>query len=97
MEVRLIKLKFGNRYGKKDNLVVATSLLDHETYDGIEQADLYARRWQIEVKLRDLKTTLQMETFAVKSPEMAEKTLWMSLIAYNLIRALMLRASQECD
>ncbi len=97
MEVRLIKLKFENRYGQKDNLVVATTLLDHETYDGIELADLYARRWQIEVKLRDLKTTLQMETFAVKSPEMAEKTLWMSLIAYNLIRALMLRASKECD
>jgi IS4 transposase len=61
MEVRLIKLKFENRYGQKDNLVVATTLLDHETYDGIELADLYARRWQIEVKLRDLKTTVSAQ------------------------------------
>jgi len=97
MEVRLVKLSFENRYGQKDDLVVVTTLLDHERYDGIELADLYARRWDIEVKLRDLKTTLQMETFAVKSPEMAVKTLWMSLIAYNLIRSLMLRASKECE
>ena len=97
MEVRLIKLSFENRYGQKDDLVVATTLLDHEKHDGIELADLYARRWEIEVKLRDLKTTLKMETFAVKSPEMAVKTLWMSLIAYNLIRSLMLRASKECE
>lgn len=97
LQLRLIKLSFENRYGQKDELIVVTTLLDHAEYDGIELADLYARRWEIEVKLRDLKTTLEMETFAVKSPEMAVKTLWMSLIAYNLIRALMLCASKECD
>jgi hypothetical protein len=83
MYLCLIKLSFENRAGQKDDLIV------------IELADLYARRWEIEVKLRDLKTTLDMETFAVKSPEMAVKTLWMSLIAYNLIRATMQRAGKE--
>ena len=97
LQLRLIKLSFENRYGQKDELIVVTTLLNHAEYDGIELADLHARRWEIEVKLRDLKTTLEMETFAVKSPEMAVKTLWMSAIAYNLIRALMLCASKECD
>ena len=92
LELRLIKLAFKNRAGEKSDLIVVTTLLDHEQYDGIELANLYARRWEMEVKLRDLKTTLNMETFAVKTPEMAEKTLFITMIAYNLIRALMLQA-----
>jgi IS4 transposase len=95
LELRLIKVSYQNRSGNKGELVLVTTLLDHQDYDGIELADLYARRWDIELKLRDLKTTLGMEFFAVKSPDMAHKTLWMSLIAFNLIRALMQRAASE--
>ncbi len=97
LELRLIKVSYQNRSGNKGELVLVTTLLDHQDYDGIELADLYARRWDIELKLRDLKTTLGMEFFAVKSPDMAHKTLWMSLIAFNLIRALMQRAASEAQ
>lgn len=95
IEVRLIKLSFENRAGEKADLILVTTLTDPQKYDGIELADLYARRWDIELKLRDLKTTLGMEFFSVKSPVMAHKTLWMSIIAFNLIRWLMLRAADE--
>lgn len=47
------------------------------------------------MKLRDLKTTLGMERFEVKTPDMAHRTLWMSVIAYNLIRTLMQKAGAE--
>ena len=47
------------------------------------------------MKLRDVKTTLGMEFFNVKTPEMAHKTLYMMIIAYNLLRALMQRSSVE--
>ena len=86
MEVRLIKLSYQNRARKKAPLILVTTFLDPIKHNSIELADLYARRWDIELKLRDLKTTLKMEFFAVKSPEMAHKTMWMSLIAFNLIR-----------
>ena len=52
-------------------------------------------RWQIEVKFRDLKTTLGMERFAVKSPAMAHKTLHMMIIAYNLLRSTMQEVAQR--
>jgi hypothetical protein len=97
IEVRLIKVSYENRAKEKGELVLVTTLTDHRRYDGIELADLYARRWDIELKLRDLKTTLGMEFFAVKSPAMAHKTLWMSLIAFNLIRCLMQRAAAETE
>lgn len=95
LQVRLIKLGYENRDGQKSELIIVTTLLDPKQHCGIELADLYARRWDIELKLRDLKTTLGMEDFAVKSPEMAHKTLWMSIIAFNLIRSLMQRAAAQ--
>lgn len=95
LQVRLIKVGYEDRAGQKSELIVVTTLLDPKVHDGFELADLYARRWDIELKLRDLKTTLGMESFAVKTPEMAHKTLWMSVIAFNLIRHLMRRAAAQ--
>lgn len=95
IELRLIRFHYENRAGKKAGLIVVTTLLDSKQYTGEELADLYARRWEIELKLRDLKTTLGMERFDVRSPDMARKTLWMSVIAYNLIRSLMQKAASE--
>jgi len=95
MELRLIRFHYENRAGKKAELIVVTTLLDAKAHAGGDLADLYARRWDIELKLRDLKTTLGMERFDVKSPDMAHKTLWMSVIAYNLIRSLMQKAAAE--
>lgn len=58
---------------------------------------LYRSRWNIEVDLRTIKTTLGMETLRCKSPEMAIKELWVYLLAYNLIRLLMAQAALLVD
>ena len=97
MTLRYIKMSFEDRYGQKQSMVVVTDLLDAAEFDAMELFCLYARRWEIEVKLRDVKTTLGMEFFAVKTPEMAHKTLRMMLIAYNLMRSLMQEAAAEAD
>lgn len=91
--LRYIKLGYENRAGEKSVLVVVTDLLDPRKYEATELAALYARRWEIELKLRDVKTTLDMEFFAVRTPEMAHKTLRMMIIAYNLMRILMQHAA----
>jgi hypothetical protein len=80
-------------YCQSRMLVVVTTLLDPEKHDGLELIDLYAKRWDIEVKIRDVKTTLGMEEFAGKSPAMAHKTLLMMMISYNLLRSLMQRSA----
>ena len=89
MTVRYIKLGYEDRAGEKRSLVIVTTLLDDEQYEATEISSLYARRWEIELKLRDVKTTLGMERFAVRTPAMAHKTLWMMMIAFNLTRSLM--------
>jgi len=95
--LRYIKLGYENRNGDRDVIVVVTDLLDPEKYPGEEVVDLYFRRWEIEVKFRDLKTTMKMEHFAVRSPEMAELTMQMMLISYNLVRHVMQAASHEAN
>ena len=95
MTLRYIKMGYENRAGEKAALVVVTDLLDPVAYPAEEVADLYMERWQIEVKFRDLKTTMKMEHFAVKSPEMAHKTLKMMVIAYNLLRATMQESAHK--
>ncbi|MGJ8642464.1 MAG: IS4 family transposase [Luteolibacter sp.] len=94
LELRLIKLSYQGRGGRKATLILVTTLLDYRKFNGIELADLYARRWDIELKLRDLKTTMNMEFLAVKSPDMAHKTLLMGMIANNLIRYMMQSAAR---
>ena len=58
-----------------------------------EVVALYADRWQVEVRYRDLKTTLQMAYFDVRSAALFEKELEVGLLAYTLIRLAMQAAA----
>ena len=74
-------------------VTVATTLLDPKRFPTSAFADLYRRRWQAELFLRDIKTTMGMDILRCKTPEMIHKELTMHLIAYNLVRLTMLEAA----
>lgn len=59
--------------------------------------ELYRKRWHVELDFRHIKTTLGMEMLSCRSPEMAEKEIWVYLLAYNLIRILMAQAALLAD
>jgi hypothetical protein len=63
-------------------------------YTKDELADLYLQRWNVELDLRSIKDVLQMDVLRCKSPEMAEKEIWMHLLAYNVIRGVMAQAAE---
>jgi Transposase DDE domain len=52
--------------------------------------EIYLRRWNVELDLRDLKATLEMEMLYSKNPCIAEKEIVIGLVAYNLVRHFML-------
>ena len=58
---------------------------------------LYRDRWHIELDLRNIKTTLGMEMLSCRTPAMAQKEIWVYLLAYNLIRLLMAQAALLAD
>ena len=60
-----------------------------------ELDQLYARRWNVELDLRNIKTTLGVEVLRCLTPQMVEKELWVHLLAYNLIRLLMAQAALD--
>jgi len=93
--IRLIRFYYEDRDGKKRRMILATTLLDHEAYDWLELSALYVQRWDIELRLRDIKTTLKMEHLRSKTPEMMRKNLMMSLIAYNLLKTSSQEAAQS--
>jgi hypothetical protein len=74
-------------------VTVSTTLLDPQAYPTRAFIELHRRRWMAELFLRDIKITLGMDVLTCKSPDMVHKELLMHLIAYNLVRALMLEAS----
>jgi hypothetical protein len=57
-----------------------------------EIGGLYLRRWDVELFIDDLKTSLGMDILRTRSPRMIHRELLMHVIAYNLLRALILQA-----
>jgi len=80
--------------GKK---VLITTLLSPAEATRHSLKRLYKDRWHVELDLRNIKTTLGMETLSCKTPEMAEKEMWTYFLAYNLIRIVMAEAASWAD
>ena len=79
-----------------NKIMVTTFLCPKQTPKRVLKA-LYKQRWNVELDLRNIKTTLGMEQLRCKTPAMALKELWVYLLAYNLIRLLMAQAAVLAD
>lgn len=90
--LRVLRFSAQVRGFRSRRLTLVTTLLDPKLYPAEEIIGLYARRWRLELCLRDLKSTMGMEQLRCKSPAMARKELLAYLIAHNLIRCLMAEA-----
>ena len=66
-----------------------TTLLERQIYPTLKIVQLYERRWQVEIDLKHLKTTLGMDVLRCKTPSMVRKEIHVYLLAYNLLRSLM--------
>jgi hypothetical protein len=92
MQVRFIRVRLSHPGFRSQEITLITTILDAPAE---ALAALYLRRWQIEVCFRDIKTTLGMELLRGKSPAICEREVAMHLLAYNLLRTLMLQAAQQ--
>jgi hypothetical protein len=95
--VRLVRFQVQVRGFRTQSVIVVTSLLDEKAFSDSAIAELYARRWQVELHYRQLKTNLSLDVLRGLSPQIIERELWMHAIAFNLVRALLLEASLAHD
>ena len=60
-----------------------------ESYPAEALAELYLRRWRMELWLRDIKITMDMDMLRTKTPARVRAELAMFLVGYNLMRTVM--------
>jgi len=92
LTVRVIRFQLCRRGYRPESVTLVTTLLEAHKYSAHDLAQLYARRWKIELWFRDIKTSMGMEVLRCQSPQLVHKELEMFFIAYNLIRLLVVQA-----
>ena len=91
--VRHLRYRVTQKGFRTTEITLATTLLDAAVYTADDLADLYYRRWQVELHIRSVKTQMQMEHLRCKSPEMVRKEIYCHLISYNLVRTAMVASA----
>lgn len=95
LTVRIVRFQITVKGCRSRQITLVTTLLDPKLYPLKDLAALYARRWRLELCIRDVKTQMEMEEIRAKSPEMAQKEVLAYLIAHNLIRCVMAQAAAQ--
>jgi len=98
-ELTLRQIKVSVKYPgfRTQQFYIVTTLLAAAQYPAEELAELYFKRWDVELFFRDIKTTMGMDILRCKTPEMIRKEILMHFIAYNCIRRLMCEAAKDVD
>jgi hypothetical protein len=95
VQVREVHLLIRQPGFRPKEIILVTTLVNHRVYTKAKLAQLYQLRWEVEVDLRHVKTTLGMEMLRGKSPQMVRKEIYVHLMAYNLLRTLMWEAAKQ--
>jgi len=95
IEVRAIRVHVGQPGYRVESFVAVTTLTDAQGYPKEDMASLYQSRWLAELDIRAIKITMGMDILRCKTPEMVRKEMWACLLAYNLIRQVMLQAARK--
>ena len=92
LTLRLVRCRLSLPGFRTRQVIVVTTLLDSRQFPPSKLAELYYRRWSMELTLRNLKTTLQMDQLSCKTPPNLEREIRMHFLVHNLVRRLMLEA-----
>ncbi len=95
LTLRLVRCQLQVPGFRTRRVTLVTTLLDSEKYPPQALSELYFRRWAMELSLRNLKTTLQMDQLSCKNPQNLEREIRMHFLVHNLVRRLMLEAARR--
>jgi hypothetical protein len=93
--VRELRYQVGRPGFRTRWVTLVTTLLDGEDYPLEELADLYATRWRVELYLRHLKTSMNMDVLKCKTVQGVRKEITVYAIVYHLVRVVMWEASRR--
>jgi len=94
MSVRELRYRIEAPGFRTCEITLVTTLLDAAAYPAEALADLYYRRWQVELNFRHMKITMKMDVLRCETVEGVLKELAMFSLAYNLIRSAMVESGR---
>jgi hypothetical protein len=95
LTLRLVRCRVQLRGFRTRQVTLVTTLLDSAQYPPAALSQLYLRRWTMELTLRNIKTTLQMDYLSCKNPANLDREIRMHFLLHNLVRRLMLEAARR--
>lgn len=95
LTLRLVRCRMEVPGFRTKKVILVTTLLDSEKYPPAALSELYYRRWAMELTLRNLKITLQMDHLSCKTPGSLDREIRMHFLMHNLVRRLMLEAARR--
>ena len=95
LTLRQIKVNVSEPGFRVESFDVVTTLTDPKEYSQDDVAELYRKRWLVELDIRAIKCSVGMDVLRCKTPAMVRKEIWTCLLAYNSIRKTMLQAAIE--
>ena len=78
---------------RTETITVVTTLTDAGAFTKEDIAELYGVRWNVALDIRAIKQTLGLDHVRCKSPQMVRRELWVTLLAYNLIRKVIVTSA----
>jgi Transposase DDE domain len=95
LTLRLVRCRLAIPGFRTRQVILVTTLLDSDKYPPQALSQLYFRRWAMELTLRNIKITLQMDQLSCKNPQNLEREIRMHFLVHNLVRRLMLQAARR--
>ncbi|MGB3127451.1 MAG: IS4 family transposase [Pseudomonas sp.] len=86
LELREIRYQIVEPGRRTQTIDIITTLVDADEYTTEDIAELYGFRWNSELDIRSIKTSLNLGHVRCKSPEMVEREVRTTILGYNLIR-----------
>jgi hypothetical protein len=93
LTVRLVEVHVAENGFRTQHLHVVTTLLDTALDSSESLAQLYRKRWHVELDLNAIKTMMGLDILRGKTPHMMRLELLVGLLAYNLVRLMMLSSA----
>lgn len=93
LRLRIVDYRVAVPGFRPSRVTVATTLLCDKEFPAEDIADLYHKRWHVEVDIRAIKQAMQMQELSCLSPEMLQAEIWAHWLSYNLARLVAAQAA----
>ena len=93
IQVRQLEVHVDQPGFHTESFVVVTTLTDEREYSTADVAELYHKRWLVELDIRAIKITMDIDILRCQKPAMVRREIWTALLAYNLIRQKLLQTA----